>query len=124
MYKIDIEKCRDCGYCSYVCPFSAITHKVDEFYYEIDQTKCQKCGICFSSCIGGFISRDKEDKTIVSIKIGDECIGCTMCARNCPSSAIISKVKEKHIIDETKCIKCGICATKCIKKCIQVEREK
>jgi NAD-dependent dihydropyrimidine dehydrogenase PreA subunit len=42
-----------------------------------------------------------------------KCKGCTLCARNCPVDAIIGKVKEAHIIDTNKCIKCGTCIDRC-----------
>jgi NADH:ubiquinone oxidoreductase subunit F (NADH-binding)/(2Fe-2S) ferredoxin len=43
----------------------------------------------------------------------EKCIGCTMCARNCPVSCISGKVKEPHVIDQEKCIKCGACMANC-----------
>ena len=52
-------------------------------------------------------------KDLIQYKITDACKGCTLCARNCPVSAIKGVVKEKHEIDQTKCIKCGLCMTNC-----------
>ena len=43
----------------------------------------------------------------------DKCKGCTMCARKCPAGAITGKVKEPHVIDQSKCIKCGACMEGC-----------
>lgn len=45
--------------------------------------------------------------------LSDKCIGCTACARVCPTNAITGKVKEAHVIDHSKCIKCGACLEKC-----------
>ena len=35
------------------------------------------------------------------------------CARMCPVGAISGNVKEPHVIDTTKCIKCGACKDGC-----------
>ena len=36
----------------------------------------------------------------------DKCRGCTLCARTCPAGAIVGSVKNPHVIDLNKCIKC------------------
>ena len=45
--------------------------------------------------------------------VADKCVGCTACAKACPVSCISGKVKETHVIDNTKCIKCGRCYDVC-----------
>ncbi len=54
-----------------------------------------------------------ECKALAKPEITDKCKGCTACARKCPVGAITGKVKEKHVIDVEKCIKCGVCKTVC-----------
>ena len=95
MYTIDKKACADCGYCNYVCPFAAIDHHLDEKYYEINQEKCQQCGQCFDACITSAIHCDADQEKVAEIFINDNCIGCSLCSRNCPVGAITGKIKEK-----------------------------
>lgn len=45
--------------------------------------------------------------------IEEKCIGCTACARKCPSNAIMGTRKAPHYIVPDKCIACGACAEAC-----------
>lgn len=50
---------------------------------------------------------------LIRYTIGDGCIGCTICAQNCPVDAIGFSPHERHEIDCEKCIRCGSCAMLC-----------
>ena len=52
-------------------------------------------------------------KALISYTITDACKGCTACSKKCPVGAITGTVKEKHVIDKEKCIKCGKCLETC-----------
>jgi NADH:ubiquinone oxidoreductase subunit F (NADH-binding)/Pyruvate/2-oxoacid:ferredoxin oxidoreductase delta subunit len=43
----------------------------------------------------------------------DKCTGCTVCAKKCPTDAIIGAKKTPHFIIEDKCIACGTCFDVC-----------
>ena len=43
----------------------------------------------------------------------DNCTGCHLCFKNCPTNAITGEVKKLHAITQEKCIKCGMCFDVC-----------
>ena len=54
-------------------------------------------------------------KNMVTYEIDpNKCKKCSLCARNCPVSAITGDVgKVPFVINKEKCIKCGLCFTNC-----------
>lgn len=82
---------------------STLEQFMDEYIAHIREHKCPS-GKC---------------KALLSFRIDPQlCVGCTLCARNCPVDAIIGERKEAHFIDTAKCIKCGACKDKCKFKAI------
>lgn len=59
------------------------------------------------------ICRTGSCKQMVKLEITDDCVGCTKCARSCPSEAIAYTPYEKHKIDTEKCTQCGLCIDEC-----------
>ncbi|NOR43985.1 MAG: NADH-quinone oxidoreductase subunit NuoF [Candidatus Delongbacteria bacterium] len=63
----------------------------------------------------------KACNALLTYTVNEEtCIGCTACARVCPTKAISGKVKEMHFIDQEGCIKCGACFDVCKFKAIDL----
>ena len=84
---------------------STLAHFRDEYIAHIVDKKCP-AHVCKS------LMQYKIDK--------DKCIGCGMCAKNCPASCITRTeyIPEGHKlasfeIDPEKCVKCGLCMSNC-----------
>ena len=77
---------------------STLRYFKDEYIAHVVEKRCP-AGVC---------------KSLLSFSIDpDKCKGCTLCSRKCPVDAISGAVKEPHVIDQSKCIKCGTCIDLC-----------
>ena len=83
---------------------STLKYFKDEYVAHVRDKKCP-AGVCRSLCT----------MWIDPLK----CIGCTKCARNCPTGAISGELRKPHTIDPEKCIKCRECKLGCPKHAIK-----
>ncbi|MBQ4554472.1 MAG: NADH-quinone oxidoreductase subunit NuoF [Spirochaetaceae bacterium] len=105
----DIQKLKDIGQAMKSCSLCALGQSApnptlstinkfeDEYIAHIKDKRCDS-GKC---------------KKLISYVITDKCIGCGMCARQCPANCITGEKKMRHVIDQAKCLKCGACMTTC-----------
>ncbi len=120
--------CLGFGNCMKACPYGAITLLKGIAY--VDKEKCKACRQCVSACPRHLIemvpyeltqavrcSSHEKGKDVKSV-CDAGCIGCTLCARNCPQEAITMENNLAHI-DPEKCVNCGICVEKCPVRVIQ-----
>jgi len=140
-YTIDGQKCQcvGCDQCASVCPASAIIGRGPRPF--INRYACIRCGKCSEVCtfhaiqkhaakdaaaypFGMMIDRFEERrKRVPPFSLANlpayyidpnKCKGCTLCARACPESAIVGKVKYSHEINQELCRRCGLCAQRCL----------
>ena len=50
----------------------------------------------------------------------EKCVGCHACAVHCPAEAIEGMPRKPHAIIFSKCIKCGMCMSRCKFKAVTV----
>lgn len=52
-------------------------------------------------------------QALVLYTINEKCTGCLLCKMRCPVKAISGERKVRHVIDQSKCTKCGECFKVC-----------
>jgi NADH-quinone oxidoreductase subunit F len=88
-------------------PLTTLVYFRDEYEAHITEQRCP-AGVC---------------KALISYYIQpDRCKACLICLKNCPSGAITGAKKQVHVIDQGKCIKCGICFDVCPQRFSAVEK--
>jgi NADH:ubiquinone oxidoreductase subunit F (NADH-binding)/(2Fe-2S) ferredoxin/NAD-dependent dihydropyrimidine dehydrogenase PreA subunit len=77
---------------------TTLNYFLDEYKAHIEEKRCP-AGVC---------------KALIRYQIiAEACKGCGVCLKACPQKAIAGKPKEVHTLDESLCIKCGICYNEC-----------
>lgn len=125
-------RCMRCGKCGQVCPYKSI--KLAGLFDGLTlmgtpvirprETPCYLCMKCPAVCPSGALDRKltkKQDVKMGLAKINKkECLAwqgtmCRSCYQNCPlfDSAIRMDNELRPVVDEKKCVGCGICENVC-----------
>ncbi len=76
---------------------TTLRYFLEEYEEHINDKKC-RAGKCRDLCI---------------YEITDDCNGCIVCAKNCPTNCISGEKKQLHVINQEDCIRCGVCRDVC-----------
>ncbi len=83
---------------------STLTYFKEEYLAHVKHKKCSS----------------RKCRSLIHYEIDPEkCVGCTICAKNCPVPCITGERKEVHVIDTARCIKCGRCFEVCRFKAVK-----
>ena len=119
---IDLEKCTRCDDCVRACANShdGVTRLIRDglrFDKYLVPTSCRSCHdpLCMIGCPVGSIRR----RETLEIVIEDWCIGCSLCAKNCPYGNINMHTIEDPVTGEKaarakpkmKAVTCDLCAS-------------
>ncbi len=120
--------CLGYGSCVKACPFDAIY--LQDGIAHVDHEKCKGCMTCASVCPKGIIIKvpyaaditvacsSKDPGRVLRNYCDLGCLACHICEKVCEYDAI-RVIDGRAVIDYTKCVSCGKCATKCPRKLIR-----
>jgi Fe-S-cluster-containing hydrogenase component 2 len=109
---LDLEKCTRCDNCTRACAdaHDGVTRLIREglrFDKFLIATSCRQCRdpLCMVGCPVGSIRRRNSLEVIIE----DWCIGCGLCAKNCPYGNISMQPVETGSIAKRKATSCDLC---------------
>lgn len=123
------NRCLNCNLCVQNCPMK-ILKKANEDYpavhIDYSDSFCDyNCHKCSEVCPSGAIKRltlPEKQKTQIALAVIDEstCIKCGLCVMKCPRQAITKANGEFPHINTDECIGCGACKNACPVKAISI----
>ncbi len=84
---------------------STLRYFRDEYEAHIADQRCPG-GVC---------------KELITFTINDDCTGCVLCAKRCPTECIDGEKKQLHTIRQEDCIQCGTCWDVCRFDAVTIE---
>ena len=118
---LDLDCCTRCDECTRGCiqrhgteshgvPMTRMLRDGKRFANYMVATACRSCDTphCMTGCPVDAIHRGKH----MQIVIEDHCIGCGLCAANCPYGSIFIEPNERHAPDQPaqmKAVNCDLC---------------
>lgn len=124
-----VNRYLNCNLCVASCPMKIIKKANDDFgAVHIDYSDgfcnydCHECSrVCPSGAIKS-ISLEQKQKMQIGLAVIDEkkCVKCGLCVMTCPRKAIAREMGQVPTIDDTNCIGCGACKAKCTVKAIEI----
>jgi Fe-S-cluster-containing hydrogenase component 2 len=121
---LDLDCCTRCDECTRGCvqrhgteshgvPMTRMLRDGKRFANYMVATACRSCDTphCMTGCPVDSIHRGKH----MQIVIEDHCIGCGLCASNCPYGSIFLEPNEKHAPGQPaqmKAVNCDLCDSK------------
>ena len=115
---------KQCGRCGYAGCLDFAKALVGG---KTNSNQCIFLGDTNKQKISKLIKTESLDTTILTqerkVAFIDEtrCIGCTKCAKDCPTDCIIGSAKKAHTVIQKNCSGCGLCVSTCPVKAIQMK---
>lgn len=125
-----LTSCSRCGKCKEVCPEQSIqlytynsgVKKAQTPYLNPNESPCTFCKKCIDVCPTGALSHEAlEAYPAVGTAVlrPDVCLAyqgtlCDYCVRSCLIEGALKLVNFKPVVDEKKCVGCGVCVSRCI----------